>query len=148
MTLQRIIEPAQVPAGKYEGWYWLSNAQKPVMLRGESFDNELLKAGKLPFVLEANLHDRDKNVSISISAPDGQPVVTLTDLSELKDEDTIKRTYIAHRLPEDGLRISAIEIWLPQSMPQMDNMQTRQPVALVFTGFENNHNQNKNEQAK
>lgn len=148
MKLQTIIKPAQVPAAKYEGWFWLSDAQKPVMLRGGSFDNDLLKEGRLPFVVEAQLYDRENNISISISAPEAQPIVTLTDLTELKEEDMIRREYIPHRLPLEGICISAIEIWLPQSSPQTNNMPARQPVALVFTGFENANNQKKNEQTK
>lgn len=130
----------------YEGYYWMSDADKPVIVSGalpkvlESLDPMCN-----PFVIEAQLYDTGGNVSYSVKYIDGQyHIYKFSEVDDrLKvatgkyDHITLKK-YQSHRM--DGRKLLFLQYWDAEedALCAGDKpMPVLQPGALVFVGFEN-----------
>ena len=119
------IKIEQIPSGNYEGYYWLSNASKPEVIKGQDIDKT--KFGVLPFVVEANFYCRDTETSIQIKNIDGIYHVAQIDV---KDCDAVK--YIGHDIGADFL---VVEAWEVIEDEFLENMKTQVPAWTAFKGF-------------
>ncbi len=127
-----------IPAGAYEGYYWLSDADKPVVIDG-SFDGLTLDPDSNPFVIEAQLFDRKNNVSFSVKYTDGQYYAYKYDLnskaSEAKEE-VKEQKYCSNQMDEHPW-LYFRQYWREKPDVLCDNMGVLQPAEMVFVGFEN-----------
>ncbi len=124
-----------VPPGTYEGWYWLSDATKPVMLQNASAFEAPLQG--IPFVIEGQLYDKAAQRSISIRNVDGRCIITQYELDDIGSEmEQEPRTVLGHRLREnDQPWLKIIDIWKEQPDPLCAGFPVLQPHCSVFTGF-------------
>ena len=132
----------KIEDGCYHGYYWMSNQNKPNVLNGENFTLEL-KNGSNPFVIEAQLYDKSKEISYSVKYFDGEYHILRHDINELKGE---KNTEIDELLFEskrmDGKVLKFNRFWHEDDEEDDINgllcdMKTLEPKEMVFVGFEN-----------
>lgn len=124
-----------IPASKYEGYVWKSDATKPKVLLGEEY-GPLPSATENPFVIEAQLYDPASHMSYGIKHVDGKYIVTEVNLSEeaLKGCVHEEKTFLPHRMEEvTGLRF--YQFWREEEDELCDNMKVLQPKELAFAGF-------------
>lgn len=127
-----------VPAGKYEGYIWMSNEPEPEVVHTDTVHEAVeLTEGKNPFIIEAQLLDRSLQKSYSIRFADGKYVALCYDLKKLHDMGNVEVThhkYVANRMGDEKW-IHFREYWHSQPDPNCANMKVLQPVEFVFTGF-------------
>lgn len=119
-------------ADKYEGYVWMSDQQKPIVLQDEAFDFSKIKDN--PFVIEALLYCKEKNVSIMVKHTD-KYIINEYDLTELAEKSEItENEYLPHRV--DGVsKLKFATIWRAEKDPLCENMESLKLKANVFTGF-------------
>ena len=135
----------KVPEGEYEGYYWMSDADEPVVSRGGMSAGEinaLLEDKEAnPFVVEGLMFCRASGVSVSIRYVDGEYVVktfkTSGSIADVKagryDSISLKRFH-AHRMP--GMRLVFFQYWRDVVDPLCAGMSVLQPAEMAFVGFE------------
>lgn len=121
----------KIEKGIYEGYYWMSDEEEPKVLVNESFDREL-KDRENPFVIEAQLYSKEKNVSYSVKYVDGQYRVSkyeisINDLKEAKD-------FLAHRMGKDT-KLKFVQRWKEVEDDFCEGMSVLEPAEFVFVGF-------------
>ena len=119
------ISIEQIPSGNYEGYYWLSNAPKPDVIKDADIDKS--KFGVLPFVVEANFYCKDTETSIQVKNIDGVYHVAQIDV---KDCDAVK--YIGHDIDADYY---VVEAWEEEDDEFLEGMKTQVPSWTAFKGF-------------
>lgn len=138
-----------IEKAKYEGYLWYSDKKSPEVFRGDKEICFELDDRKNPFVIEGNLWDREKRISIMIKYVDGRYIVRHTNvspkeingISELDldyfDENAIAtshKTFIAHRIGGvSGLKF--LQYWRAEKDEFCEGMNVLQPAELVFIGF-------------
>lgn len=125
-----------IPAGSYEGYYWLSNADKPVVIDGY-FNGLRLNSDDNPFVIEAQLFDRENNVSFSVKYVDGKYYAycyKLNDATDDKEEVKVQK-YCSNQM-DDHQWLYFLQYWRTESDKLCDGMDVLQPAEMVFVGFE------------
>ncbi len=123
----------EVPRGSYSGYYWLSNAEKPVVVQG-SFPEDILEKS-LPFVVEANLWDDGAGHSISIRHNGEKHIIVRYNLNTPQGFEQHQVTFIAHRLPGKG-RAKFVELWREETDELCNGINTLKPYGRAFIGFE------------
>lgn len=126
----------QIPGGNYTGYYWMSDSEMPVVVKGE-FPSTLLSQS-LPFIVEGNLYDAKNNQSFSIRHNGSNPVVCQYNLNELSGCEKNPVAFIAHRLPGKG-RVKFWELWKEEKDSMCEGLNTLRPFVRVFVGFEENN---------
>ena len=126
------INIEDIPAFNFEGYYWYSNAQKPVILENSPIDRSVFKG--FPFVIEANFYAHKEQISISVKHIDGRYHILQYDLSDISDIKKKARYYEGHDL--DGRNFLLYEGWYPVADPLLEGMETLQPGGIAFIGFE------------
>lgn len=122
---------SEIPHGKYEGYYWMSNDKKAIIIDG-NFD--FTKIQNNPFIIEGMLWDNDQNISIMIMHT-GQYNISQYNIKELPN--TFDKCYLAHGI--DGVKkVKFKQIWLPEPDPFCNDMDVLKLKAIVFTGFKTN----------
>ena len=129
-----------IEKGKYEGWIWYSDQNKPEIITTEKEMNELtLTNGENPFVIEGQLWNNETMTSISIKYVDGEYIVKQHEVAA-EDFDTnkslvTKKQFISHKM--NGRIIKMLQYWRPEE--DKDNFclgfPTLQPEKIVFVGF-------------
>ncbi|MEO1257798.1 MAG: TIGR04423 family type III CRISPR-associated protein [Bacteroidota bacterium] len=120
-----------IPDLQYDGYYWLSDAQKPVELTAEKLDTSIF--GKLPFVVEANFYASTEKISIQVKHIDGAYQITKFDLREAKNITTA--SYLSHRT--NAKKYFMVEGWEANVDPFLpEGMTTLVPAWSAFAGFE------------
>lgn len=124
----------EIPSGNYTGYYWMSDAEKPVLVEHpEAFPNEALSQ-MIPFIVEGNLYDEVKKISIYIRHNGKGHVIYKYNLNNPSGFEMNMVSLIAHRL--DGMgRVTFIELWKEEGDPLCENLKTLRPYARVFVGF-------------
>lgn len=131
-------------SGTYEGYYWLNNATAPEVLEASPFPTELgkLDATVNPFIIEAQLFDKENKKSISVKYVDGTYILNEYDLAEKESADqsdgdgccfTLKE-YFANRM--NGKKLIFRQYWKPVEDPLCEGMSVLQPSEMVFVGFQ------------
>ncbi|MDE5998432.1 MAG: TIGR04423 family type III CRISPR-associated protein [Muribaculaceae bacterium] len=133
-----------IPSGKYDGYYWLSDANEPKVLEGSALPSALsnMDASQNPFIIEARLFNPATGDSFGINYIDGAYVVRSYKVSEedmkravAKKSDTIVlKRYIANRMP--GKKLKFLQYWREVEDPLCAGMPVLQPAEMVFVGFE------------
>lgn len=124
-----------IPASKYEGYVWMSDATVPKVYLGEECD-PLPSAKENPFVIEAQLYDPASRISYGIKHVDGEYIVTEVNLSEeaLKGCVYEEKTFLPHRM-EGISALRFYQLWREEEDELCDNMKVLQPKELAFAGF-------------
>lgn len=120
-----------IPQGKkYQGYYWLSNSDKPVVVDG-NFDGLSLPSEENPFIVEAQLYSAELNKSYSIKYIDGRYIVIAFDVND-EDETLV---YKASWDIKKELIFKCC--WRPESDPLCEGMDVLKPSEYYFVGFNN-----------
>lgn len=120
----------------YEGYYWLSDAERPVMVTPERpLDRSVFALPRDPFVVEANLYDATHKISIHIQYLNGAYQVTRFDLAGAEYEE---QEYLAHDVAYEKYRMA--EGWERVKDTGFSEVLGRevkvwQPVWEAFIGF-------------
>ena len=120
-----------IPAGKEcQGYVWMSDGDRPELLIDGSFGGLTIRAGDIPFVVEAQAVI--DGVSIGIRHVDGRFIVTEYSVADLDRKSCT--TYAAHRLP--GISgLSFVRIWKEEEDPLCCDFPVLMPAESVFVGF-------------
>jgi CRISPR type III-associated protein (TIGR04423 family) len=121
----------KIPTGNYEGYYWLSDAEQPILVNDKNkFDAS--KIGINPFIIEGMLWDDVNKISIMISHT-GKYQIWEYKLIELEGEKEEKE-YMAHRL--DGIsKVCFTQLWQEEPDANCEGMLALKMKAQIFTGF-------------
>ena len=120
----------------YQGYIWLSDASKPIMLDNgklKDTDKKYFSEGQNPFIVESQLFD-GKN-SFSIKNVDGKMIVIKYDESDLKvDRDSKSYEFVPNsRMGLGDRKLKFLQKWEPNA--DCENMDVLVPAGLVFLGF-------------
>lgn len=120
--------------GKYEGYIWLSNSTKPQVLESASLPQYFSTTGN-PFVVEAELWDKDSHKSYSIHHAGNQ---TVCQCSAVADNDfssgnVDKTVYVSHRM--GGRQLHFLEYWEEAASEACLGMPVLEMSKRVFVGF-------------
>ena len=129
--VRKIDMLTEIPAFKYEGYVWMSDAKEPKVLNHESFDFESIKTN--PFVIEALLYSPDEEVSIHVQHT-GDYQIYAYSLKEFSQSEIYEKEYLSHRL-EDVSRLKFKQLWLPNTDTNCEGMEVLTLKAIVFCGF-------------
>lgn len=127
-----------VPEGNYEGYYWASNAQKPIKIKtGDSLE-QLKSIRGNPFVMEALLYDRHAELSIHVLHTGRQQITCYDwkqfDNSEMVSGLTDQVTFVTQKIDGiEGLQFS--RIWKKERDPLCADREVMKMFAIVFSGF-------------
>ena len=130
------IEIKEIPVDvAFDGYLWLSNEQKPKMLKGNKVDISLFQP--LPFIIEGNLWSEKHQLSIQIRNIDGQYKIVRFDLSHSYEDSLLEeKTYLAHDL-DDVREYLVVEAWEEKEDELLAGMKTLIPAWTAFKGFVN-----------
>jgi CRISPR type III-associated protein (TIGR04423 family) len=117
----------------YEGYYWYSNAAKPIVLDNQRLSEAIFT--QLPFIVEGNFYNEAQAISINIKHIDGQYLITRADLANLNEANITEQDYLAHDLK--GIKaIKLIHYWQESAADDLlEGMTTLIPVWMAFKGF-------------
>jgi CRISPR type III-associated protein (TIGR04423 family) len=121
----------EIPNRNYEGYVWLSDEKKPIMLPDELFDLTAVKTN--PFIIEALLYNKEENKSIHIQHT-GEYQIFEYDLKGIDDSNIEKKEYLPHRLKEVK-NVLFKQIWLPEVDENCAGFDVLKLKAIVFCGF-------------
>lgn len=139
-------EVIKVPEGAYQGYWWMSDASEPKVVReasmsGREIEALLEDAGANPFVVEGNFFSPASGVSVGIRQTDGRYVVSVfvtegkgVDAGDGKHEEVTLKRYHANRMP--GLRLLFLQYWREVADPLCEGMPVLVPGEMAFVGFE------------
>jgi CRISPR type III-associated protein (TIGR04423 family) len=122
-----------IPSAKYDGYVWMSNEDKPIVLQKEDFNHR--ESVINPFIVEALLFDEEKQHSIHITH-DGSYKITGFDLNTFKKPtfEVVEKSYLPHRL--EGLKkVCFKQIWMEEEDKEFPNFPVLTLQATVFCGF-------------
>ena len=124
---------------EYIGYIWPSNSKNPDEYHQPcqyalSFDDN-----SNPFIIEGQLYSASAKKSYSIKYVDGRHIVVEYDLNRMpgdweSDEKDDLKKFIPNRLKAS--KIVFRQYWEPRKDKFCEDMQTLQPAAFVFVGFE------------
>jgi len=123
-----------LPAGKYEGYVWMSDKEKPIVFQNEHVD---VHPDANAFVVEALLWDAEEKRSVHIRHT-GQQMLTVYDLHDVKKSETRVTGRLNHYLPHriDGVkRLRFLQTYEDVVDPACHGMKVSMPAELIFLGF-------------
>lgn len=134
----------QIPAQGVTGYYWMSDATRPVIVNeADRVPQSLvtLDPAVNPFIVEAQLYDRARNKSYDVKYVDGRYVVSVSAVHEAiadvragkYDYITLKR-FMSNRM--DGRRLLFFQYWRESHDPLCEGMEVLLPAEMAFVGFE------------
>lgn len=134
--------------GNYEGYYWMSDSRDPKVLHGENLSEEFV--GKNPFVVEAELYDRDNQTSYSVHHAGNKVVCKCFVVKEADFDSHNVDTLLYESKRMGGLQLRFLQYWEAQddkTCPIDETgkkfMQSLQMTKRVFVGFKNNEEEQK-----
>lgn len=123
--------------GLYEGYYWLSNAKVPCVLRGTALPEEFF-SGPNPFVVEAQLYDEEHRMSYSVHHAGNVTVCNRyavveknTELQEVKYV-----SFLASKRMAGVSRLCFIDCWESEPDSLCLGMEVLRFKKRVFVGFD------------
>lgn len=122
----------------YTGYVWLSDQDKPTVIRDGQIDAALIADGVNPFIIEALLVSGEK--SFSIRNINGRMRIDQYAVHHAEDETHTQVSYTAHRM-EGVNTLSFYQEWNLVDDPLCDGkdddkMKVLEPGALIFVGFD------------
>ena len=143
----------KIPSGTYDGYYWLSDANQPVVFERSALPSVLgnIDASQNPFIIEAQLFNPATGESFSINYIDGAYVVRAYKVSAedimtaraRKSDTIVLKRYIANRI--SGKKLKFLQYWREVEDPLCAGMPVLQPAEMVFIGFESIETKNPDE---
>lgn len=124
-----------IEQGKYQGYFWKSDASEPEVLDGAPF-TESLDPMQNPFIIEGQLYDADRGISYSIRYVDGEYVILRWDLKndlQGEDFDYTEKEAAPYRMKAGKLLFR--QYWKAEADALCEGMKVLTPHALVFVGF-------------
>lgn len=122
-----------LPNLNYQGYIWFSDADKPIVLKDETYDFSTISVN--PFIIEALLYNEQKEVSIHIQHADNYQI-TEYHLNHFDKAEVADVEYLPHRL--SGVeKVKFKQIWLPEPEENCQGMEVLNLKAIVFCGFKN-----------
>jgi len=127
------ITIAEIPNQlNFEGYYWYSDKQKPVILDNEKIDKKTFTA--LPFIIEGNFYAPKEQISIQVKNLNGTYHIAKIDLNLPEIILVEEKEYIAHDLK--GIRkFKMKEAWQEVEDELLEGMSTLVPAWSAFSGF-------------
>ena len=136
----------KIESAKYQGYLWYSDQRQPEVYLGNTSVAELiLDESENPFIVEGNLYDTERQLSISIKFVDGKYIVTRYDLSKASSDEAVSEEYFltssrirqaagTDKADECGTSIYK-RIW--KAVPDLLNggRKVLRPYGLAFAGF-------------
>lgn len=119
---------------KYEGYIWMSNCTRPQVLEGAPLPQDFSTTGN-PFVVEAELWDKDNRLSYSIHHAGNQTVCQRYDVADgdFSSGNVDKTVYVSHRM--DGHQLCFLEYWEEAASEACLGMPVLEMSKRVFVGF-------------
>lgn len=119
-------------AGSYEGYYWLSDREEPVIVNGTNLPVDNYPEGSIPFIIEAYVYDKTKRESYSVRYADGKYIVCKTE--NITDEE-IKQAQMYIGTRKLGT-LKFVQRW-EKSTVKYDGLDfmTQEPTDFCFVGF-------------
>lgn len=134
--------------GNYEGYYWMSDSRDPKVLHDENLPEEFV--GSNPFVVEAELYDKDNHTSYSVHNA-GNEVVCLSFVvkeADFDSHDVDTLLYESNRM--EGQQLRFLQYWeaeddktCPTDKTEKAFMKSLQMTKRVFVGFKNKEEEQK-----
>ena len=122
-----------LPNLNYQGYIWLSDADKPIVLQNEAFDFSKININ--PFIVEALLFNEEKEVSLHIQHTDKYHI-TEYHVNQFDVADVVDIEFLPHRLVGVS-KVKFKQIWIPQPDTNCAGMDVLNLKAIVFSGFKN-----------
>ena len=132
----------------YQGYIWLSDASKPIVLNNEKIEKVLVDNEEIdltpffenninPFIIEGQLFDEKNKRSFSIKNVDGEMIVVEYDESDLKvDRDSKSYEFVPNsRMGLGDRKLKFLQKWEVEPNADCENMDVLVPAGLVFLGF-------------
>ena len=117
----------------YQGYIWLSEASKPIVLDNgklKDTDKKYFSEGQNPFIIEGQLFD-GKN-SFSIKNVDGKMIVVKYEV----DTDEEPQNFVPNsRMGLGDRKLKFLQKWEVEPNADCENMDVLVPAGLVFLGF-------------
>lgn len=139
----------EIKIDKCIGYIWMSDKESPEVFEGKSFER-VLDETKNPFIIEAQLYDKDNRISYSIKYVDGEYIVNKTEIEKsvltalsgddeeykLSDGSVVeKKTYLANRMGDNNLWLIFYRFWVAENDDQCLGMPAMKLNKNVFVGF-------------
>ena len=117
---------------EYEGYYWYSGSEQPVVIRNKKIDPSIFT--DLPFIIEGAFYCSSSNVSIRVRNIDGAYIISQFNLKDSNADHLDEKTYFSHDI-EGGIKYKLVEAWKAELEPEMENMEILRPAWSAFKGF-------------
>lgn len=126
-----------IKKSQYTGYVWMSNSDTPIVLDNEDFEMDINDSAN-PFVIEAQLYDKEAKTSMSVKYVDGKHIQKLyEDVSASCTGPNVEiKEYVAN--PRIGNKtLMFLQYW--DEKDDLDNlrcgMKELRPGKMVFVGF-------------
>lgn len=118
----------------YEGYLWYSNEKEPKVLNEEEFELEI-SDNKNPFVIEGQLFDADRMLSISIKYVDGEYICNSYNVDSLDFNRNNIEKKVFHSNRMKGYKLQFLQYWMEKEDDLCEGMKVLRPTKSVFVGF-------------
>lgn len=141
-----------IESAKYQGYLWYSDQRQPEVYLGNASVVEFtLDESKNPFIVEGNLYDAERQLSISIKFADGKYIVTKYDLGRIAADESVSEechltsSRIQETVDTDNAEKCEISVYkrIWKAAPDTLNggRMVLKPFGLAFAGFRKNENE-------
>lgn len=134
--IKKIPTLVDIPSGKYEGYYWLSDSKEPIMVDDKNlFDSSIFQVN--PFVIEAMLWDEDAKRSIMVTHTGKYNIFEygINDIKKIEGAQLEQKEYLAHKM-KDKTHVIFNQLWLPENDDLCEGMMVLKMKAQIFIGFD------------
>lgn len=124
----------KIEKSTYEGYLWYSDMTEPKILEDEEFELKMAN-DKNPFVVEGQLFDADRMISISIKYVDGEYICNSykVDSLDFNRTDVEKKEFHSNRMK--GYKLQFLQYWIDKEDDLCEGMNVLCPSKLVFVGL-------------
>ena len=133
----------QAQESKWTGYIWRSDSSIPEIILNSEFDFDSIKDDDNPFIVEGELYNEARQLSVSVRYIDGEHI--LREFSPDALDDYSQKTEIVYT-PERAFDAKGIkgldfwQIWRAEENPYCEDnekkaMKVLRPAELIFRGF-------------
>ena len=117
-----------IPTGHYQGYIWLSDKEKPEIVDGV-LSACIINSKSNPFIIEAQLYERNMGMSYSVRFTDGMFVFDSAQVVDYSDEHIFQASW------DKGRKLKFVCEWKPKEDPLCENLPVYTPAGFYFVGF-------------
>jgi len=120
----------------YQGYVWFSDKTIPDLFENEPLTGKINLEPSNPFVIEAQLFDKENQRSFSIKYVDNEYIISEFCLDELEKKYgkySREKQFLGNRMNDNTLCFK--EFWKSEVDAFCDNMNVLKPAEFVFVGF-------------